>query len=123
MKLVINSFAGDGIFGKERLILKATEDLDLGDYVVFCSETFPDGGVVSGRQSAYWFPDEQIKQNDLVVLYTKKGISSKKTLSNERTAHFFYWGEKENRWSAEGYGVVVLRVGDWVAEAPEEPHE
>ncbi|WP_156480591.1 hypothetical protein [Aquipseudomonas alcaligenes] len=125
MKLAITSFAEPGNIQKERIVLKAHEDIELGHYAIFRSKTSDDGKATSGRKIAYWFPDGKIKKNDLVVLYSKKGISSQKELEGGRTAHFFYWGEPNAIWNDTKYTAVVLRSAEWTAKSPtiEEPSE
>ncbi len=120
MNLNISSFADAGNFDKERLVLKANVDLDIGKYAVFCTELSADKGATAGSKLAYWFPDEEIKANDLVVLYTKQGSSRKKELDAGRTAHFFYWGHDEALWEGTKNGAVVLQVMRWSKKVPGE---
>lgn len=114
MNLIFSSFADVGDLTKERLILKAVSDIPLGDYAVFLSKTSPDGTAYSGQQTAFWFPDGDIKANDLAVLYTKSGVASKKVLDSGATAHFFYWGLTAAQWGrTSGKGAVILRAAEW----------
>lgn len=120
MKLEISSFPDAGVYGKERLILTVVSDVDVGGYAVFCSEASKSGGAVAGKKAAYWFPDEYVTSGDLVVLYTKKGSSSKKELSGGRTAHFFYWGLDHSVWGGTANVAVLLRVSEWNSKGPSE---
>jgi hypothetical protein len=114
MNLEIRSFADAGDVSKERIVLKALADLDVGEYAVFRSGISTDGALpTSGRKMAYWFPDEKVKANDLIVLYTKEGSRSSKRLDNGTTAYFFYWGRKESLWGSNEHGAVVLEILDW----------
>jgi hypothetical protein len=119
MKLNITSFADAGNFQKERIVLKADAEIGLGEYAVFCTTVSASGDAMSGRKTAYWFPDGTIKKNDLVVLYSKKGTASKKDLNGGRTAHFFYWGDDHSMWGGTGNGAVVLRVAEWAKKVPD----
>jgi hypothetical protein len=118
MKIKITSFADPGNFQKERIVMKAESDLDLGQYAMFCSAISSKGGVTAGRKTAYWFPDGEVKKNDLVVLYSKKGAASTKDLGEGRTAHFFYWGDDRAMWAGTGNGAVLLRVAEWAKNVP-----
>lgn len=113
MKVKISSFADAGIFQKERVIFKVEADVELGMYAVFCTALSSSGKATAGRKTAYWFPDGEIKKDDLVVLYTKRGDSSTKELSNGRTAHFFYWGGDQAMWGNGGNGAVLLHASEW----------
>jgi hypothetical protein len=118
MKLRISSFADAGQADKERLIIKAESDTDIGDYLVMASSISSSGGATAGRKTAYWFPDKDVKAGDLVVLYSKSGTQSEKKLQSGATAHFFYWGlETPPQWSA-GKGAVLLFADEWKFEIP-----
>lgn len=119
MKLEIDSFADAGVLEKERLVIKALSDLDIGEYVVFSSGLSDTRIPISGRKTAYWFPDKAVKSGDLVVLYTKSGKSSKKDIGNGRTAHFYYWGLEKARWGSGDKTAVLLRVAEWIHRSPE----
>jgi len=113
MNLEIRSFADPGDIQKERLILKASSDTDVGDYAVLRSLIGSSDGPTSGRKRAYWFPDTDVKAGDLVVLYTKKGSLSKKPLvGGGGTVHFFYWGSDIPLWD-ENHCAVLLFASEW----------
>lgn len=112
MNLEIRSFADPGDISKERIVLKALTDVDVGEYAILRSGADEDSPT-SGRKIAYWFADIDVKINDLVVLYTKKGTRSSKLMDSGHTAHFFYWGKDEPLWGDKQYGAVLLEVADW----------
>jgi len=117
MKLRISSFADAGQQNKERLIIRAESDVDVGDYLVMCSAISPTGTASAGRKLAYWFPDKEIKSGDLVILYSKRGTESEKKLESGATAYFFYWGLENTVW-AGGNGAVLLLTEEWKFETP-----
>jgi hypothetical protein len=119
MKLEISSFADAGNYEDERLILKIISDLDIGEYAVFCSRVSPEKSPISGKKTAFWFPDAAVKAGDLVVLYTKSGKPSTKQLSENRTAHFYYWGLDKAAWGDASNTAVILRVAEWTHRLPE----
>jgi hypothetical protein len=112
MTLKLRSIAAPGDLEKERLVLKALSDTDVGDYAVLLSGIANDGGPTSGRKRAYWFPDVKVRGGDTVVLYTKRGDRSKKPLDGGRTAHFFYWGSDSPLWD-ENHCAVLLFASEW----------
>ena len=119
MNLEIRSFADSGELSKERIILKALADIGIGDYALLRSGVTPSGRPTSGWKSAYWFPDMDVKAEDLVILYTKKGSRSSKELDGGRTAHFFYWGREEALWGSKLFGAVLLEAADWQFAIPD----
>lgn len=119
MKLEIKSFADIGDLANERVVLRVLADEDIGSYALFRSKAGEDGGPVSGQKTAYWFTDRIAKAGDLVVLYTKKGKSSKKLLTSGHTAHFFYWQLSEPLWGPDKENVaVLLEVNEWKSASP-----
>jgi hypothetical protein len=99
MNVEIRGIENVGDLSKERVVLRATSDADIGKFAIFkCRPT--SSGVASGLVSrAYWFPDKVIKSGDFVVLYTKEGTSSEK--SNEQgtqKTYFYYWGSAQPQW-------------------------
>jgi hypothetical protein len=118
MNLEITSFADAGVYEGERIVLRARTDLDVGEFVVFRSGVGLSGGPTSGRKWAYWFPDQKVHTNDLVVLYTKKGSRRSKSLPDGSTVYFFYWGRDEAFWGDSNFGAVVLEVLDWKFKVP-----
>jgi hypothetical protein len=119
MKLEIRSFTEAGNPLKERVILRALGDIDIGDYAVFYSGVSRSGDApTSGRKSAYWFPDREVKGGDLVVLYTKKGSSGTKPLTGGRTAHFFYWGKDNSLWGDSEHCAVLISIAEWDSRIP-----
>src|SRR5579884_826362 len=118
MNLEISSFADAGNFEKERLVIKIVNDTDIGEYAVFQSRLSSQRNPTWGTKRAYWFPDGAVKSGDLVVLYTKRGKNSTKSLASGRTAHFYYWGQENALWGSPDTAAVVLEISDWISESP-----
>jgi len=118
MKIEISSFADAGDYQRERIVIRVQSDVDIGEYAVFCSAVSSEGNPTAGRKQAYWFPDGIVKSGDLVVLYTKRGTTSRKELKPGRTAHFYYWGQEMALWGGAGNAAVVLQIEDWNSKMP-----
>lgn len=119
MKVSIQSVADRGNAEKERLVLKARADLDIGDYV-FLQTGYHDGDVTVGAYHTYWFPYKKINAGDLVVLYSKDGKENTKNLRNGNRAHFFYLAAGRAIWKSRDRAPVVLFAPEWVSKSPEE---
>jgi hypothetical protein len=118
MNLTIFSFADAGNIQKERIVLVAKEDLEVGEFAVFISRTSEEGLASSDGQQAFWFPDGKVRANDLVVIYTKGGADSTKLLSSNRTAHFFYWDLDAPVWAGNKNTAVVIHIDKWAHRNP-----
>ena len=118
-RITIRSVADKGDAEKERLVLAARVDMDIGDYILI-QTGFLDGSVTIDIHYTYWFPYKKIEAGDLVVLYTKSGQSSQKELEEGKKVHFFYWGLSEPIWSTEDRSPVLLHAPEWISKAPNE---
>ena len=118
-KLQFASFADPGDLEKERVIYRATSDVDVGSYAILRSKRSSEGGPISGSKIAYWFPDVEVKADDLVVVYTKRGTRKTRSLQRGNTAHFFYWGRDEAMWGKNSdFVAVLLLVAEWSSADP-----
>ena len=120
MKVQIQSFADAGIAEKERVVISATGDHDIGKYLLFFSKKGAESNATSGRKTMYWFPDKPIKAGDLVVLYSKKGRRSEKKLDNGSTVHFFYWGLEAPIWGDDSKVAVLMQSMEWNTATPKQ---
>jgi hypothetical protein len=114
MNLSISKVRFFGDLERERVIIEASKDAEVGRYLVLRARS--DGATYFGGklQASFWFPDGEIKAGDLVVLYTKRGKRSKKSNNDGTTSHFFYWGLETPVWGPETAAVLV-RTADWNA--------
>jgi hypothetical protein len=111
MSLRITHVRENGDIEKERVVMRAESDTDVGSYIMLNCDRISEEQVESGDiPSSYWFEDKAIKKGDFVVLYTKAGQSSEKTNESGFTSHFFYWNRSTTMWSMERRAVLV-KVG------------
>ena len=108
MTLLAKSVKEPQNFDKERFVMKATENLQVGRYAVFRCTKEGDIGVSDGKlDDAYWFPDKVVSEGDLVVLYSKPGVISEKSIEDGKKAHFFYWCKETSMWDGDTIPVLV----------------
>jgi hypothetical protein len=116
MNLTLVGIENVGDLERERVVLRATAEVDIGRYAIFRCNLTSDKGVAAGHvPSAYWFPDRKLKQGDFVVLYSKMGTSSEKT-GNGSTSYFFYWGWKSAQWP--GHRAALVNTATWQYSPP-----
>jgi hypothetical protein len=123
MNLNLVSFADTGKIASERVVFKVTENDDVGDYTVLCSQSDEPGTASSGSNPAFWFPNEEVKKGDVVVLYTKSGKESKKDIGDGKTAYFFYWGLTKTLWNRSTKVLVLIEAAQWTMSWPAETVE
>lgn len=102
-----------GNIEKERLVLKATSDDEIGNYVLFDTTYLEDGRVSNEMRHSLWFPDREVRENDLIVVYTKAGKDSKLENKNGTSSHFFYMGLGNSIWNKNGDCAVIMKISSW----------
>lgn len=112
MNLTITKVVDIGDITNERIVMKALIDLDIGRYGIFRTRKNTNGRITNDVLNAYWFPDKLVKAGDLIVLYTKSGVSSEKKNTNGSDAHFLYWGLSSPIWNT-GTGTVLVSIPEW----------
>ncbi len=111
MKLKITAIRDAGDLKNERVVMKATESADVGNFVLFCTG-FHNGEVTIDVKRAYWFPFKKVSVGDFVVVYTKAGTDSAKEF-NQVKSHFFYWGNSSTVWDQQQVSAVLLHAPEW----------
>ncbi|GFO60836.1 hypothetical protein GMST_31610 [Geomonas silvestris] len=119
MKVEIKSIADKGVKEKERIIFKVVSDTDIGDHVLI-QTGYSNGEVTVATFHTYWFPYKAVAAGDLVVLYSKSGKESEKTIAQNKRTHFFYWGLEVPIWNRNDRAPVLLHAPEWVSKGPDE---
>ena len=114
MQVKIGYVADEGDLDRERLVLRAKRNADIGDFLLIRTSV-RDGEVTTDVKDSFWFPDRSVSAGDLVVVYSKAGSDRKKKIEGGRTAHFFYWGQEAPLWDDESFAAVLLHAPDWVS--------
>jgi hypothetical protein len=113
MKVEIIGVHGQGDFDEEYVSLQVLEDCDIGHYVIADSTYFDNGKISNKVRHTYWFPDKQVKKDDIVTLWTKPGTNTTGTSKSGKPLHRFFWDLKEAVWNDEGDCAVLLEISDW----------
>jgi hypothetical protein len=117
MDLKIRKIAEAGNLEKERVVFDVLEDVFLGGFIVFKSMA-KEEKVSSTVESAYWFPDKEIKKGDVIALYSKRGIDFERlNPENSTTTRFFYWGKDSALWKDSDDAVVLVEATAWNFES------
>jgi hypothetical protein len=108
MNLKVIGVEGVGDLEKERVVLQASENTDIGKFALFAANRSNEDQPFSGDiPDTYWFPFKEVKSGDFVVVYTKKGVRGEKTSDSGRTSYFYYWGYDKSKWGSNRIAVLV----------------
>ena len=112
MNLKILTIKDPGIKEKERVVLSVLADINLGDYLIAKTYTLKDERISAELEDVMWLPDQDLKQGDQVVVYTKAGEKNKITNSDGSTSYFYYWELSEPIGDEEEAGAIIFEA-DW----------
>ena len=111
MKLQGIRSAGD--LEKERVVLLAESDGDIGKHMLVFSTIVNNNKFSSRISSPFWFPDGLIKQGDLVIVYTKSGFPSSVVNPDHSRSYFYYLGKESAQFSDAKVCAVLLDLASW----------
>jgi hypothetical protein len=115
MTLKISGVREKGVLDKERLVLTADSNEDIGQYVLFNTTSTVDNEVSNRVRRTLWLPDYQVEAGDLVVIYTKRSVQAVKEKKNDDGTKtvFIYWGKSEPVWNLGNDAAVLVKMEDW----------
>lgn len=110
MKLKILSMHGEGDIDREHVLLKVVEGCDLSAYILadttYGSGRWPEAKV----RHTFWFPAKEVKPDELVSVWTRKGKHTVGETSRKKRVHRFFWGLERAVWSDFGDYAAILEV-------------
>lgn len=113
MDLKILNTKDPGNKEKERVVLSVMADINLGDYLIAHSISLEEERVSSILEDIMWFPDQELKKGDQVVVYTKAGEQNKIANSDGSTSYFYYWNLPAPIGEDELASVIIFEA-DWI---------
>ena len=116
MKLKIKYVKDHGDKKKERIVLKASDAINVGNYMI-ADTTYMDKEIVSNHlRHTFWIPDKNVNKGDLIVIYTKDGEDSTSKNESGNSTHFFYWGLDLTIWNIEKDAATLFYIGNWISK-------
>ena len=117
MKIKVIGIKDAGRLEDERVILIATEDVDLGDYMTCYVNEIGESTISTDIQSTFWFPDIMLKKRDHVVVYTRSGQRGRKVSDDGSTVYFYYRNSDNPLCVSDSIGAIILEVSMWNFES------
>ena len=119
MSLKIRAIRNAGDLDKERIVLIADSEVDIGKYVLLAVDASGEE-LYSEIGAAFWLPDKEIRGGDLVVVYTKQGNNGVKRNKDNTRTYFYYWGLKDVNWIPGERAAVLGELRRWNTHFVEE---
>jgi hypothetical protein len=100
---------------KERIVIKAKDNCNIGIYILF--DTTYDGNYISDKvRHSFWLPDKKVKSGDKIIIYTKQGEEKYKENNNGNNSYFFYWGLDTTVWNKKEDCAVLIKIDDYLVK-------
>ena len=112
MHIAIDYIKDSGNLDKERIVFAVKNDEQLGKYLIAESVLLENARFSAKIKNIFWFPDQELKQGDVVVLYTKTGENNMNKNEDGSTTYFYYWGLSEPHLN-DNKPCVVLFEASW----------
>jgi hypothetical protein len=118
MKLRIENIADRGVPNEERLHLRVIEPTNLGSHLVMSSAWVTSTSVANGSKAVFWFPPQDVRANDEIILYTRGGNFERRsqTLLGP-TTYFYFWGLPNTLWNNDSSCALIFDVASWAASS------
>ena len=95
----------------------ATEDCNLGHFVIVDNTYDAQGNPSNKLRHFYAFPNHPVKKDDMIVLWTRKGTNDVVTKNQtHKPQHNFFWNLNEHVWNVTGDEVHLLDVREVFAK-------
>lgn len=114
MKLKLDNILDAGNLEKERVSLKAGAAVNIGKYLLAKGTELDEKSVANRISDVFWIPDREIKDGDLVVIYSKKGKDTERKNDDGTMSYFFYLGAMSPQWVGKNTGALVLEISEWM---------
>lgn len=112
MNIAIDYIKDSGNLDKERIVFAVKNDEQLGKYLIAESVLLDNTRFSAKIKNVFWFPDQELKQGDVVVLYTKSGNNNIIKNEDGSATYFYYWGLSEPHLN-DNKPCVVLFDASW----------
>jgi hypothetical protein len=76
--------------------------------------TYLNNGKVSNKlRHTFWFPDKDVKKDQLVSVWTKPGTDTTSETDSGTKIHRFFWGLNRAVWNDTGDCAILFALTTW----------
>ena len=100
-----------GIPNKERIVLRANEIINLGQYGIMIGIRLEEGMASPIRDNLFWFGDAYVMEGDWIFVYTGPGEGKGAPVPNSQDRLYsIHWGRKETILHHDELVPILFRV-------------
>lgn len=107
MKLKVIKIHGRGNYWQECLMLEVLEDFNLGMNLVIKATAADSSEELLNCKDVYWFTEQDVKEGDLIWLYSCTGEDAFSVMNSGITIHTLFWGLPAAVWNDRTDYVVL----------------
>lgn len=110
MKLTYQTTLDLGSHENERILFNVTSACNLGNFLIALTRKIDQNNVSSKIEYPFWLNDAELKENDLVVVYTTRKDTGVKSLQNKSgsTSFFVFWNLDKTLKEQSDYSFVLF---------------
>lgn len=110
MKLIYQSTLDIGSQENERILFNVSSSCNLGNFLIALSRKIDAHSVSSKIEHPFWLNDADLKEKDLVVIYTTRKEAGIKSLQNQSgsTSYFVFWNLDKTLKELDEYSFVLF---------------
>lgn len=117
MKIKILGVRDGGVLSKERVVLLADADGNVGHAMLAATRSTAEQTISSKISTPFWFPDREVKKGDLLVVYTQAGTPNQIKNKDQTSSHFFYAGLPSALYGDKSMCAVLFDILTWTVSS------
>jgi hypothetical protein len=100
-----------GVPGKERIVLRPTEPVNLAQFGIMVGYRPGNGDVIPLRDFFFWFSEIVVPTPSWIVVFTGEGkYEVTKHPTNEQPVYVYYWGRKKTLFHDPQFIPVIFQL-------------
>jgi len=110
-ELTILGVSDPGIPNRERIIIRPTEPVNLGQFGIFIGHKNINGVVTPWMDNFFWFGELIVEPPSWIIIYTGMGVYQKTLMpGSEQIIHSMHWGRNYTVFNLPSTVPVLFRL-------------
>ena len=111
-ELVIQGVYDRGVPNQERILIRPTQAVNLGQYGIMLGVNNPQAlnSALPINDYLFWFGDGIVEPQSWIFLYTGPGTARKTEMQNKEPAYVLHWGRTHTVFAGSSVVPILFRV-------------